>query len=130
MGWFTHLFVDACWDENQLIEYINWFKTVKPNDNWFLDYRKETGFISYYLYHHLSWSKDVWNMIKHANLSDIKTSLPISLTENEWYRDRVAKKHSESDPSLMPYFFTIDKVIEFSKMTAKRFEEWISIRTE
>ena len=127
LGWFVHLFVDACWEENHITDYYNWFVSSDEKDNWFSNYREEIGFASYYLYHNLSWAKEVWNLVNHSQLSNIKTSLPISISDVEWYRDRVFQKHSESDPTQLPKFFTIDKVINFSKATAARYKEWVNV---
>ena len=70
-GWFLHLFVDTCWDEKQFIEYKNWFEFTNTDTDrqWFLSYREEIGFATYYLYHRLSWAGKVWQSIKSAKLT-------------------------------------------------------------
>lgn len=129
-GWFLHLFVDTCWDEKLLIEYKNWFESINKDDNWFLSYRNEIGLATYYLYHNLTWSRKIWDLIKYAQLSDINTSLPITLAQNEWYRDRVVSKHSESDSTQSPKFFIMDKLTDFSQITVNRYKEWAAIHTK
>lgn len=129
LGWFIHLFVDACWEEKHITDYYNWYISSNEKDNWFLSYREEIGFATYYLYHNLDWAKDIWNLIKCSQLNNINTSLPITITENEWYRDRVVRKHSESDTNQIPKFFTIDKIMDFSVSTANRYKEWIAMRS-
>ena len=123
-GWFLHLFVDSCWDEEQYNEYKNWYEAKQ--DGWFLCYREEIGFASYYLYHHLPWSEETWNLIKQTQLSEIKTSLPIVLDEIERYRDISAGRHSESDPNITPKFFTADKIKDFSENTVNKYREWVA----
>jgi hypothetical protein len=71
-GWFLHLFVDACWDETQFIAYKNWFASANASDNWFLCYREEIAVVSYLLYHHLPWAKNVWQAIKNTQINDLR----------------------------------------------------------
>ena len=130
LGWFLHLFVDACWDENHITEYYNWYISSNKKENWFMNYREDIGFASYYLHHSLSWAKEIWDLIKCSELNNIETSLPITTAENEWYRDRVARKHSESDQSQVPKFFTLDKIMDFSASTVNRYKEWIALRSK
>ena len=129
-GWVLHLFVDAYWDVKQILEYRDWYISTYAGENWFPHYREEIGWVSYYLYHHLPWSKNIWSSIKDAKLVNINSSLPITLAENEWYRDRVARKHAESDPMQIPQLFTEDRIMDFSLSTANRYREWISAHSE
>jgi hypothetical protein len=123
-GWFLHLFTDACWDEAQLPAYIEWFTTANFGGNWFSHYREEIGAVSYGLYHSRPWAKGVWELIRDADLTAVKTTLPVTPEENGWYRDRVARKHAESDPAQTPRFYTEEMVTVFAEETAKWYRKW------
>ena len=127
-GYFIHLFADACWDKNQLIQHKNWYESIhsESKENWFLKYREEIGILTYHLYHHLPWADEIWHLIKDAQIGGISTSLPISIHELELYRDRVVSKHSESNPDQVPSFFSVADVMEFSQTTADRLKKWIA----
>ena len=124
-GWLLHLFTDACWDEHELMEYKSYAESFGNAENWFSGYRNEIGLATYYLYHHLPWAKQVWDLIKNADLSMINTSLPISQSDAGWYRDRVVARHFESEANIKPEFFTHDKILNFSQNTAARYKAWL-----
>jgi hypothetical protein len=75
------------------------------------------------LYHHVPWAKSVWELIENAPLDEIETSLPITVSDNEWYRDRVVRKHRESDPDQPFQFFTIDRIKSFAETTSKKYRD-------
>jgi hypothetical protein len=122
-GWFLHLFTDACWDGRLITEFKDWYQSIHGECDWFPAYRQEIGCITYHLYHHMPWAKSVWELIENAPLDEIETSLPITVSDNEWYRDRVARKHRESDPNQMFQFFSIDRIKSFAETTSKEYRD-------
>jgi hypothetical protein len=127
-GWFLHLFTDACWDDKHVMEFKDWFESAHREGEWFPAYSNEIGYLTYHLYHHMPWSKKVWELIANAKLDEITTSLPITVSENECYRDRVVGKHFESDPDQSFQFYTVDRIKAFSEKTSQRYLDWIGKR--
>ena len=126
LGWLLHLFVDICWEEKPLIEYKNWFETTQDkNSNWFLSYRNEMKSINYYLYNNQIWVKDIMQLIKNVNLSNVITSLPINSSENEWYRNHVVQGLLENKNKQNPIFFNIDSIQKFSVDTVNHYKQWL-----
>lgn len=125
-GWLLHLFVDACWDEIMIPAFQQKYKNSSAFQHWFIKYREETGLASYYLYHHIDWLPQIWAQILNADLSIIKSQLPITQYEIEWYRDRVYKKHSESNINSVSLEYNEEQLLEFSRKTAHKYMEWLS----
>jgi hypothetical protein len=127
-GWFLHLFTDACWDKAELLDYKNHFEAANNTDNWFISYRQEIKNVSHFLYNSLPWAKEMYKLIASADLSKVKTDLPITLSENESYRDRVVRRHLESNPNIVPGFYTFDIIESFVKRTSSEYIKWIKDR--
>ena len=125
IGWFTHLFVDTCWDEIEQNEHKNWFMSLNLDDNWYAHYREEIGIISYYLYNNLPWSKNIWKIIEKSQINKIITSLSFSVPELEEYRDQIVNKHSESSSEQIPTFFSLNDIINLTNNIAEKFNNWI-----
>jgi hypothetical protein len=124
MGWLLHLFTDLCWDQEIIPKYQQDFEKQYPGQPWFFRYREEIGLASYYLSHHLDWAASIWARIKAADLSAVSSVLPVTSVELEEYRDRVYRKHTESDPASVSTYFTESAVHRFARETAAKFKEW------
>ncbi|MDP4182577.1 MAG: hypothetical protein Q8942_15995 [Bacillota bacterium] len=123
-GWLLHLFVDACWDEIMIPAFQKKYINDGDCQNWFIKYREETSLASYYLYHHSDWAPKIWAQILNADLSIIKSELPITQNDIEWYRERVYKRHSESDINSVSLEYNAEQLIDFSRKTARKYLEW------
>lgn len=124
-GWLLHLFVDACWDEIMIPAFQQKYKNNSAYKDWFIKYREETGLASYYLYHHIDWAPQIWAQILNADLSIIESELPINQYEIQWYRERVYRKHSESDINSVSLEYSKDRLLDFSRKTAHKYMEWL-----
>lgn len=124
-GWLLHLFVDACWDEIMIPAFQQKYKDNCEYQHWFIKYREETGLASYYLYHHIDWAPHIWGQILKADLSSVTSALPITQYENEWYRDRVYRKHSESNFNSVSLEYNEEQLLDFSRKTALKYMEWL-----
>ncbi|KNY25650.1 hypothetical protein [Pseudobacteroides cellulosolvens] len=124
-GWLVHLFVDACWDEIMIPAFKEKYINNSACENWFVKYREETGLASYYLYHHIDWAPRIWAQIINADLSVIKTELPITQYDMDSYRERVYKRHSESNINSISLEYNEEKIFNFCKNTARKYMEWL-----
>lgn len=123
-GWLLHLFVDTCWDEIMIPAFQNKYKNSSAFEDWFIKYRGETALASYYIYHHMDWAPQIWTQILNADLSTIKSELPITQYDVELYRDRVYRRHSESDKNSVSQEYTEEQVLDFSRETACKYIKW------
>jgi len=124
-GWLVHMFADYCWDINEFSAYRDWYLSAHGDGNWFSSYREETGIASYYLYHNLPWPRLVWEQIKQTDLKPVNTKLPITLADNERYRDNVVRRHEESDPGCESLIYTMDTLTGFARATAEKYRIWL-----
>lgn len=123
-GWLLHLFVDACWDEIM----IPAFQQKYIFQDWFIKYREETALASFYLFHHMDWTYQLWTQILNADFASNVQDLPVSQYEVEMYRDRVYKRHSESNIDSLSSEYPEDLLLEFSRSTAHKYMQWIAMR--
>jgi hypothetical protein len=122
-GWILHLFVDLVWEETAVDE----FRKTCADDGWYLKYREEMNMLSFHMYHNAPWTAEIFGKIAAADLTAVKTSLPITQEENEWWRDRTVKKHAESDRTTPESaVFTDEMINRFAKQTAERYKAWIT----
>jgi len=124
-GWLLHLFVDACWDKTMIPAFQQKYKNDSTVENWFVKYREETGLASYYIYHNFDWASQIWSQILNADFTIIKSNLPITQNEAEWYRDRVYKRHSESNKSSASQEYSEELLLDFCQKTARKYIEWL-----
>lgn len=124
-GWLLHLFVDKCWDEIMIPAFQQKYKNSSVFHDWFIKYREETALASFYLYHHMEWSPQIWTQILNADLSIITSELPIIQYEAEWYRDVLYRRHSESNNNLLSKEYTEEQLLDFSRKTARQYIEWL-----
>lgn len=124
-GWLLHLFVDACWDEIMISVFRQNYQNNYASQDWFVKYREETTLASFYLYHHMDWAHQIWAQILDADLSTIPTVLPILQHEAEWYRERLYKRHLESDINSESIEYSEKRLLEFSRETAHKYAEWM-----
>ena len=124
-GWLLHLFVDACWDEIMIPAFQQKYKNNSDYQDWFIKYREETALASYYLYHHIDWAPQIWNQILNADLSAVTSELPMTQYEIEGYRERVYKRHLESNLNSVSIEYDKDQLLDFSRRTALRYRDWI-----
>jgi hypothetical protein len=125
-GWLLHLFVDACWDEKMIPAFQQKCKENGTFEHWFTKYREETGLASYYLFHHTDWASELWAQILKADLSIIsKSELPITQHEMELFRDRVYKRHSESNINSVSLEYKEEQLLDFCRKTARKYMEWL-----
>ena len=124
MGWFFHLFTDACWDESVFLECRNYFASIDKGEHWFNQYRNEIGLASYYLYHKLPWAKRMWQIIATTRLNTIETSLPVNPDDISGYRDRVCARHIESPPDIPPQFLCDEKITAFVDTVIDKYKKW------
>jgi hypothetical protein len=126
LGWLLHLFVDYYWDEKMISAFKEKYRVDEISNEWFIKYREETSLASYCLYHKYDWSIKIWKQIIKADLSAINSKLPVTKSDIEPYIERVYKKHSESDSKSASKEYSEDIIIDFVKITAKKYIEWIS----
>ena len=124
-GWLLHLFVDKCWDEIMIPAFQQKYKNSSALHDWFIKYREETALASFYLYHHMDWSPQIWAQILNADLSIITSELPITQYEAEWYRDALYRRHSESNNNSLSQEYTEEQLLDFSRKTAHKYMEWL-----
>lgn len=122
-GWLLHLFVDACWDEIM----IPAFRQKYIFQDWFIKYREETALASFYLYHHMDWTYQIWTQISNADLSSNLQKFPVSQYEIERYRTWVYKRHSESNIDSVSQEYPEELLLTFSITTAQKYRQWIKI---
>jgi hypothetical protein len=120
-GWLLHLFVDACWDEIM----IPVFQQKYMSQDWFLKYRRETALASFYLFHHMDWTCQIWTQILNADFSRNDQEFPVSQYEVDRYRDQVYKRHSESNADSVSLEYREDLLLSFSLTTAHRYRQWL-----
>jgi len=124
-GWLLHLFVDTCWDADQIGLFRAWYVPLHPGENWFPAYRAEIARATFWLYHALPWAKSAMDEIAGADLSARKSRLPVPLERVDWYRGRVVERHAGSDPESAPWFYELDGIETFARDTAKRYWDWM-----
>ena len=125
LGWLLHLFVDTCWDEEMIPTFQHKYNKNSIIQDWFIKYREETALASFYLYHHMDWAPQIWTEILNTNLFTITTELPITQCEAEWYRDRLYKRHSESNINSASQEYNEEKLLDFSQRTAQKYMEFL-----
>ena len=124
-GWLLHLFVDACWDEIMIPAFKHKYRNNSVSQDWFIKYREQTALASFYLYHHLDWAPQIWAQILNADLSSITSELPITQYDAECYRDRLYRRHTESNINSVSQEYTEELLLDFSKKTARKYMEWL-----
>lgn len=125
IGWLLHLFTDACWDETMIPAFQQKHKDARTFEDWFVKYREQTLSASFYLYHHCTWTHQIWAQILNADLTYISSKLPITRHDAEGFRDRVYKRHFESDQNSASLEYREDLLFDFSQKTARKFMEWL-----
>jgi hypothetical protein len=120
-GWLLHLFVDACWDEIM----IPTFQQKYIIQDWFIKYRKETALASFYLFHHMDWTCQIWTQILNADLSTGLQNFSVPQYEIERYSAQVYKRHSESKIDSISQEYPEDLLLAFSQSTAQKYKQWI-----
>ena len=126
LGWLLHLFADLCWDETVFQAFRLKYENA-PVQPWFRTYRNEIGLATYYLYHHIDWAPAVFGQIKNTDMQDIPAILPVTGEELEQFRDRVHKKHTESDPASVSSEYSEEMMMRFARATARKFTEWAAV---
>lgn len=121
-GWLFHLFVDAFWDEEEIPRYKIHQLERGNEDTWFAEYRNEITLLSCHMYHRLELGPVMLEKIK--NPDDVSTSLNVDGARIEWYREFVVEKHETSEPGLVPHFYSLDQVEEFSHLTVDEYIRW------
>jgi hypothetical protein len=105
------------------------FEATNKADNWFVSYHQELGLVSNYLFNTLPWAEEILKLIEAADLNKISTNLPITLSENEYYRDKVVRRRKASDPNSIPRFYTHDVIERFAEQTSSKYIKWIQDHT-
>ena len=119
-GNILHLYLDWIWDRDFLVPY----KKNYTGENWFIDYRNEISKASSWLFHHKTWSADVWNSMLEcpAEQYDLNPMFPCEdilgmMTRNgKWHRDNILEASQAFPP---------DTVEAFTDEIASGFPKWI-----
>jgi len=124
-GWLLHLFCDLHWDTEVIPKYREAFENSGREGSWFLCYRSEQGRSSHRVAHELKWSGEVFNLMRKADLSDMRgigTVMAVPLELN-WFIDRVVRRHTHGNTTESD-FFTTEFVTSFASRMAESFNEW------
>ncbi len=125
-GWLLHLFTDTLWDARQIGLFRTWHAKNNPGEDWFLPYRAEITRATFWLYHALPWAKGAMDGIAGADLASMRTELPVSIEQVDWYRARVVERHAGSDPANAPRFYERTSLEDFARATAERYRDWMA----
>jgi len=120
-GWLFHLFTDSCWDESILQEYI----ANSELNNWFMPYREQTKLATYWLFHNLEWSQNIWERINNASLENVNIENGPTIVEMDWYRKGVFEKHKDNNTEASTAF-PPSLLYTFAKETSERYIKWRS----
>ena len=121
IGALMHLYIDYLWDNYVFDNY----KETSTDADWFKLYRNEILYDSVYLYHHLSFAKDLWfDMLSYPKEEyDYFTDYDCN-TVNA-YLKRLYSIHTQNDypPSEV---FPIDFIEEFTFGACKAFNNFMT----
>jgi hypothetical protein len=120
-GWLLHLFVDARWDEEMITKYHK----INTSKDWFLQYRKETALISFYLFHHMSWTDYLWKQIQTC-ISEKMRSSNVMNDEMISFCKHVYQRHNDSPRESESQIYTFERIKEFTKVTITEYNQWLN----
>ena len=119
-GILLHLFLDYLWDSSPMHNYIKNF----TGDSWFIAYRQEIALAGAWLYHHVNWSKRVWDEMISFPTSGYEKAPSISKENVPDFIARNSKWHYENNIGPSPAF-PPDFVEEFTDKAVIEFKKWI-----
>lgn len=120
-GILFHLFLDYYWDMGP----IRNFKENYKGENWFVDYRNETAALSAWLYHHKSWSENLWNEMTSYQMPFESTICGINKVDFNNYIYRNAKWNRENNIACSE-IFSAEFVEDFTEDVVNKYRVWIA----
>jgi len=120
-GIIMHLYLDYCWDIDPMHNFIQNYK----EGFWFPVYRNEIALAGAWLYHHVDWSKKIWDEMLALPMSAYEHVQGLKKEAIFDFIERNSKWHAESNigPSSA---FPPDFVEEFSSKAAVDFKNWFN----
>ena len=134
-GYFMHVMTDYYWFRSVYPEFVERVNSAdetndvkRTKDELGRLYYQETDQIDFNLYHHASWSGDVWHMLKSTQSYDVEGRL--TAEEILHWRERTISFFNEqaNEPGIVPTYLTDDLVQAFVTDTVQRlsllFQSW------
>jgi hypothetical protein len=121
-GIILHLYLDYKWDISSFKRY---FEEHRDDDNWLLNYRNEISLASAWYYHHLEWSRQVWDDMMECTEFICDKNFGYSSKDITDYIHRVYKWHDENNigPSSV---YDPDFIEEFTDKAMTDFRNWLT----